>query len=531
MTRVRIAVVSGPTATILNSPPLGWDDPASPRPEVLRRQRLAAPVRVYVEYLSAHPMEADAADTYLGPDGYVAPDGTFATERTSPDEVPVLVATLLAGHLYELPYAARRADPPPDAAPAEGDPRQTFYPDASRVYEEIDRFALDADGRPGMLSRLAECEHFRAAPSAGYRRLLGDEVAGQDYFPYMPFDRRAEPDRNALAGLTNTVQRLVSSGNYDGIQYLEGSASIEETLYWLSLVIDTDKPIVGHAAQIPHQVLGSDGPKNIVDGVKYIASRASLDNRGIDRAGPVLVVDGLAIAAREVAKTDSRVGGYAATGGLGGVVAAVEGYRGVEVDYVSGRRHTHRSELVLRRLPATIGYVRGGLDCGIETPTMTPVGGDGDLLGRAIPTVLIHKSSRFNGEYGSASKPDRDALWSFVAAHLSHARSPLGITMEGNPSYAAGEPWAEDVLRTAVYCGVPVVRCSRGNGTGFVRGAVPPFIAAGNLTASKARILLMAALLRYGSLTPAADPLSPTDDDIERSLMEVARFQQIFDSH
>src|SRR5262245_52019670 len=94
----RIAVFAGPTATILNSLPLVTGHKAAEkyglqkvvgqdgRPlrfEPLRPQRLAAPVKVYVEAFSAHPLEADMAELYAEPDGYLAPDGAFHRERTS----------------------------------------------------------------------------------------------------------------------------------------------------------------------------------------------------------------------------------------------------------------------------------------------------------------------------------------------------------------------------------------------------------------------------------------------------------------
>jgi len=81
--RVRIAHLAGPTATIQNTPPLVTSnkarrkyglpprknpDGSEQRFDVLRAQRLAAPVIVYVERFSAHPLEADAAELY-GPLG------------------------------------------------------------------------------------------------------------------------------------------------------------------------------------------------------------------------------------------------------------------------------------------------------------------------------------------------------------------------------------------------------------------------------------------------------------------------------
>lgn len=52
-----------------------------------------------------------------------------------------------------------------------------------------------------------------------------------------------------------------------------------------------------------------------------------------------------------------------------------------------------------------------------------------------------------------------------------------------------------------------------------------------NLTATKARLLLIACLMRFGSLPAAKDPKKPTAS--ERSAVEaaVAAYQQIFYTH
>src|SRR5262245_42392865 len=100
----RIAHLSGPTATIQNTPPLVTSNKARARHKLplmrnpdgsiaafdaLRPQRLAAPATVYVEQFSAHPLEADAAELYGAPDGYIGADGTFRRERASPADKPV----------------------------------------------------------------------------------------------------------------------------------------------------------------------------------------------------------------------------------------------------------------------------------------------------------------------------------------------------------------------------------------------------------------------------------------------------------
>src|SRR5690606_27107241 len=141
--------------------------------------------------------------------------------------------------------------------------RQPFFPDASRLFEEIDRglAGVGDDGTAGMLSALARFDFYRAVPSAGYRRGLterlrtdrgnGDidpEYAGEDFFAYRPVHLRASPRHGELARIANVVQAALASGRYLGAIWLEGSPTIEETVYWLNLLIDTEVPISANAA-------------------------------------------------------------------------------------------------------------------------------------------------------------------------------------------------------------------------------------------------------------------------------------------
>jgi L-asparaginase len=81
-----------------------------------------------------------------------------------------------------------------------------------------------------------------------------------------------------------------------------------------------------------------------------------------------------------------------------------------------------------------------------------------------------------------------------------------------------------------VYSGLPVVQCGRGNTEGF---AVPtsPFIAGSNLVVTKARMLLIACLMKLGTLPQARDPAHPTSDEIAAMAEKVAAHQSIFDTH
>ncbi|MCI0845294.1 MAG: hypothetical protein J4N87_08035, partial [Chloroflexi bacterium] len=140
MDRPKIAVFSGPTSTIANSPSLVTSNKGRAagerilpgRFDHLVAQSLYEPVTVRIKKFSAHPMEEDAKDVYFD-------DGKdyYEVELRPEDGA------------YLLPYMARRKDGSGPGVPFEaGDMtnaaieyggRQTFYPDASRVFADIDR--------------------------------------------------------------------------------------------------------------------------------------------------------------------------------------------------------------------------------------------------------------------------------------------------------------------------------------------------------------------------------------------------------
>src|SRR5690606_15353254 len=143
---------------------------------------------------------------------------------------PVYVATLHPEDgLYPLPYMARRADGGAwerNSSPigSDGSVRQTFWPDARRLVEEIERTASSLNGN---LSARASFVFHRATPSAGF----ASEKAGEDYFPYGYHE--FFPPRSQLAAITRIVQQAITATGVRGLVWLEGSPRIAETLYWL----------------------------------------------------------------------------------------------------------------------------------------------------------------------------------------------------------------------------------------------------------------------------------------------------------
>ncbi len=562
--RPRVVVLAGPTATIANSAPLvtsnlarrryglplltdAWGKPL--RYDVLRPQRLARPVTIYVEQFSAHPLESDAADLYGPPDGYIDGTGTFHNERRGPDDVAVYEIELRPEDgLVPLPYMARQRDGRAwdgDCAEPEGDAarcRQPFYPDASRIFEEIDRLGVDQKGTGNLLGAQADYDFVRVLPSGGYRQGLdearrtdvgdGDippEELWRDYFPYRPAQLRREPPRPLLARVTNRVQAAVAAAPYRGALWLEGSPFIEETTYWLSLLIDTRIPIVGCAsADWPHGVLAAGGDRHLVDAVRYITSGIWADDDGNDRVGAVVLQSEQVFTAREAQKADARPGGFVATGGHGGIVGSTGEPGEPVLSFVPVRRHTYRSLVRLTELPRRVRGVRGPKPTPIEVTVRDE---SGDLIEESIPFVSIIKHARFLAEDASGTLESEPEILARLRRNLE--LFPLaGFVAEGGVPYGTMAPSVDAALRIATFSGMPVVRVGRGDSGGYVPAErVRLGIAGGNLTATKARLLLMACLLRFGALPPAADPEHPSDHEIWATERALARFQQVFDTH
>ncbi|HKF49140.1 MAG TPA: asparaginase domain-containing protein [Terracidiphilus sp.] len=562
--KARIAHLAGPNATIQNTPPLVTSNKARTKHglpvltnpdgspahfDVLRPQRLAAPVTVHVEQFSAHPLEADAAELYGPPDGYIDGAGRVHKERQSATDKAVYEVELRPEDgLYPLPYMATQADGGaweeecafPDAP--EPKARQGFFPDGSRSFEEIDRLQIGEKGTGNLISSKAEVDFYRVLPPSGYTKGLptdrrsdigeGDirpERRGVDFFPYKPPHLAASVPRNSLARATNTVQQILASGKYDGAIWTEGSPRIEETIYWFNLLIDTTLPICGNAAQRPHGLISADGPKNIVDSVEYIVSRVWEDEQGGNQAGAVLIQEQRVFAARAVQKADARPGGYVATGGHGGVLGAA-GHDGAPLlHYLPTARHTWRSEVNITQLPAEVRGVRQE-GSRIETVPVAIKGPDGRLLDTAIPKVAITKDA----SYWDDGQPDLEAEVDLVAmiGRMLKTAPLAGFVVEGFTPYGRSASNARTrLMLRAVYSGLPVVRVGRGNTEGFVPLDNPVFIGGSNLTATKARLLLMACLMKFGALPPAANPDQPTAEETAVVREKVAEYQAVFNTH
>ena len=97
------------------------------------------------------------------------------------------------------------------------------------------------------------------------------------------------------------AQRIneVLKGNTDGVVITHGTDTLEETAYFLSLVVKSDKPVVLVGSMRPATAIGADGPANLYNAVALATNPEAKDR------GPLIVLNDEIHYAREAQKTNS----------------------------------------------------------------------------------------------------------------------------------------------------------------------------------------------------------------------------------
>src|SRR5258708_17488511 len=129
-------------------------------------------------------------------------------------------------------------------------------------------------------------------------------------------------------------------------------------------------------------------------------------------------------------------------------------------------------------------------------------------------------------DHGQDSSMEGDLIASIE--HKLGLGTHTGFVNQGLVPYGMTPATARhELLVKATLSGIPVAKAGRGASMGF---ADPHEfqIAATNLTATKARLLLMACLLKFGSLPAAKDPAKPTPEELDPTGKSVAAYQAVF---
>jgi len=242
-----------------------------------------------------------------------------------------------------------------------------------------------------------------------------------------------------LLKLAKRVNQLLAQPDVNGIVITHGTDTLEETAYFLNLVVKSDKPVVVTGSMRPSTAISADGPSNLLQAVSVAASS---DARG---RGVMIVLNDRIGSARYTTKTNAD--------SLDTFKGQDAGYLGTLIDQVP-----HFETSVTKRHTTATPFDVSKLD--------------------ALPEVDI--------VYGYQN----DAGFMYDAAVAHGAK---GIVVAG---VGAG---SESLLvlpsiKKAIEQGVVVVRSSR-TGSGFVPKD-PAYLGllGDSLNPQKARILLMLAL-------------------------------------
>ncbi len=182
-------------------------------------------------------------------------------------------------------------------------------------------------------------------------------------------------------------------------------------------------------------------------------------------------------------------------------------------------------------LPNTVtGFVQAD---GVIAPVeVTVKDAAGRLQAAALPKVTIARYVNYGSDDFSNGDDNEVEILARIEKNLT--TFPLaGFVIEGSSPYGAMNESLRLAMQRAVMHGMPVIAVSRGNG-GFVpltasSGGI--FLSGSNLSATKARMLLMACLLKFGSLPVPADPSNPSDFELEQIRKVVSQYQQVILTH
>ncbi len=99
--------------------------------------------------------------------------------------------------------------------------------------------------------------------------------------------------------LAKRINEIFTNNEADGIVITHGTDTQEETAYFLSLTIHSDKPVVLTGSMRPSTAISADGPKNLYDAI-LVAAAPQSKGRGVIQSFNEMIYD-----AKNVTKTNT----------------------------------------------------------------------------------------------------------------------------------------------------------------------------------------------------------------------------------
>jgi len=228
--------------------------------------------------------------------------------------------------------------------------------------------------------------------------------------------------------LAKRVNTLLAQPDVDGIVITHGTDTLEETAYFLDLVVKSRKPVVVVGAMRPGTALSADGPINLYNAVLLAASQEAIGK------GVLVALNDQIHAARDVTKTNTSTLDSFKTPELG-MLGYIQGNKPYFY-HVSARQHTVDTEFDISQLNAlpqvdiVYGYANMGpaalnavVAAGAKGVIHAGVG-DGSLASKVVPAlsaarkqgVLIVRASRVGQGIVARNGEANDDELDFVAA-------------------------------------------------------------------------------------------------------------------
>ncbi len=165
-------------------------------------------------------------------------------------------------------------------------------------------------------------------------------------------------DSKTWLEIAKKVNEVLAQNNVNGVVITHGTDTIEETAYFLNLVVKSKKPVVLVGAMRPSTSLSADGSLNLFNAVAVAASDSSV-NKGV-----MLVFNDEIHSAREVFKTHTTNVAAFKSSNTGIIGSAYFGDVKFYLDPI--RAHTHETIFDVKRfdnLPKVgIVYAHSGFD-------------------------------------------------------------------------------------------------------------------------------------------------------------------------
>jgi L-asparaginase len=250
--------------------------------------------------------------------------------------------------------------------------------------------------------------------------------------------------------LAKEVDKHLSNDTVSGVVITHGTDTMEETAFFLNLVVDSDKPVVLTGAMRPATALSADGPLNLYNAVAVAASMKAVGH------GVLVVANDFIHGAREIAKTNTLTVQAFESPNLG-LLGAMH-YGDFRMFRKPQRKHTTNSIFSIRnmqQLPKVFvifahsnmdgDLIRSAVDLGAEGIVLAGVG-NGNASAKALQAlhearkkgvVIVRSTRSSSGAVLRNQEVNDDEMGFVVADQLNPAKArvllQLGLTQSDDP--------------------------------------------------------------------------------------------------